>query len=63
MTLWADALAAALAPGPHLAGPDDLCVMPYTSGTTGRPKGCIHTHATVMSTIVIMAQWGGGAPG
>lgn len=60
VTRWADALEAALAPGPHLAGPDDLCVMPYTSGTTGRPKGCIHTHATAMSTVIIMAQWGGG---
>jgi fatty-acyl-CoA synthase len=58
--LWADAIEVALAPGPHRAGPDDLCVMPYTSGTTGRPKGCIHTHATVMSTVVIMSQWGGG---
>ena len=57
VTLWSDALAAAIAPGPHLAGPDDLCVMPYTSGTTGKPKGCIHTHRTVMSTIVAGAAW------
>ena len=56
---WVDALAADLSPGAHLSGPDDLCVMPYTSGTTGRPKGCMHTHASVMSTIVIMTHWGG----
>ena len=60
VTLWRDALSARLAPGPHLAGPDDLCVMPYTSGTTGKPKGCIHTHSTVMSTIVSGALWFGG---
>ena len=60
--LWTDAIAAGLAPRPHLAGPDDLCVMPYTSGTTGRPKGCIHTHATVMSTIVSGAYWFGVTP-
>jgi fatty-acyl-CoA synthase len=59
-TLWCDAIGAGLEPLPHVAGPDDLCVMPYTSGTTGRPKGCIHTHATVMSTVVIAAEWGGG---
>jgi fatty-acyl-CoA synthase len=57
ITLWADALAKQLTPAAALAGPDDLCVMPYTSGTTGKPKGCIHTHATVMSTIVSGAQW------
>jgi fatty-acyl-CoA synthase len=60
VTLWANALQAGLSPAAHLAGPDDLCVMPYTSGTTGRPKGCIHTHATTMSTVIIMSQWGGG---
>jgi len=59
VTLWCEALGAGLAPGPHLAGPDDLCVMPYTSGTTGKPKGCIHTHSTVMSTTISGALWFG----
>ena len=59
VTLWHDALSARLEPSAHLAGPDDLCVMPYTSGTTGRPKGCIHTHRTVMSTILAGALWVG----
>ena len=57
VTLWRDALDAKLAPGATEAGPDDLCVMPYTSGTTGLPKGCIHTHGTVMNTIVAGALW------
>ena len=45
---WLDALALGLAPGAHAAGPDDLAVLPYTSGTTGLPKGCMHTHRTLM---------------
>jgi fatty-acyl-CoA synthase len=57
LALWKDALAADLRPGLLTAGPDDLCVMPYTSGTTGQPKGCMHTHRTVMHTAVAGAQW------
>lgn len=56
-TQWNDMLALNLRPGPHTAGPDDLCVMPYTSGTTGRPKGCMHTHRTVMHTLVAGEYW------
>lgn len=57
VTAWRDALAENLQPAAHRAGPDDLCVMPYTSGTTGKPKGCIHTHRTVMSTTVAGGAW------
>jgi fatty-acyl-CoA synthase len=57
VTVWREAVGAGLRPGPHLAGPGDRCVMPYTSGTTGRPKGCIHSHSTVMHTTVAGAAW------
>ena len=59
VTLWTDALARGLEPGPLTAGPDDLCVMPYTSGTTGHPKGCMHTHRSTMSTLVGGVHWFG----
>ena len=49
---WLDVLATAPPPGPHHAGPDDIALLPYTSGTTGLPKGCIHTHRTLMSNAV-----------
>jgi fatty-acyl-CoA synthase len=57
VALWADALAANHRPGPMTAGPDDLCVMPYTSGTTGHPKGCMHSHRTVMHTLIAGEYW------
>jgi fatty-acyl-CoA synthase len=57
VTLWSQALARALVPGPHTAGPNDLAVFPYTSGTTGFPKGCMHSHRTVMHTTVAWTAW------
>ncbi len=56
---WNDAIAANLQPGPHTARPDDLALLPYTSGTTGLPKGCMHTHRTLMSNAV-GGQWSFG---
>lgn len=57
VALWQDALAADLKPGPLTCGPDDLAVMPYTSGTTGLPKGVMHSHRTVMHTTVAQMCW------
>ena len=54
---WNDALAAGHRPGPHTARADDLALLPYTSGTTGLPKGCMHTHRTLMANAVC-GQWG-----
>ncbi len=58
---WRDALEAQCAPGAPLAQPDDLCAMPYTSGTTGRPKGCMHTHRTLMANVVPSGVWSKGS--
>lgn len=62
VTLWADALAAQRAPGPLTAGPEDLCVIPYSSGTTARPKGCMLSHRNVMHTLLVNSYWFGGSP-
>jgi fatty-acyl-CoA synthase len=56
---WYDALAAGDAPAAANTNADDLCAILYTSGTTGRPKGCMHTHRTIMCTAVGGAVWEG----
>ena len=54
---WADALAWDGPLADSTAGPQDLSVLPYTSGTTGLPKGCMHTHASLMHNAVATALW------
>lgn len=39
--------------------PDDLAVLPYTSGTTGHPKGCCHTHTSVLASNIASQVWRG----
>lgn len=43
--------------------PDDLALLPYTSGTTGPPKGSMNTHANVVFTAQIYRDWVGLAEG
>ena len=57
---WADALQGDVKQLPaHTAAPQDMAILPYTSGTTGLPKGCIHTHASIMHNAVGSCLWTG----
>ncbi|MBM0105398.1 long-chain fatty acid--CoA ligase [Steroidobacter sp. S1-65] len=60
VTLWVNALEAKRTPGPLTMGSEDLCVIPYSSGTTGRPKGCMLTHHNVMHTLITNSYWFSG---
>lgn len=55
---WQQALACTQEPPALEVGPQDLSVLPYTSGTTGLPKGCMHTHASIMCNAMASAVWG-----
>jgi fatty-acyl-CoA synthase len=49
------------APLPPLeVGPGDMAVLPYTSGTTGLPKGCMHLHSSIMHNAMSSCVWGNG---
>ena len=54
---WVDALACTDAPPAMSVGPTDLALLPYTSGTTGLPKGCMHLHKSIMHNAVASSLW------
>ena len=56
-TCWADALACTGAPPVMEVGADDLALLPYTSGTTGHPKGCMHKHSSLQHNIFAGGLW------
>ena len=49
---WQNALHGAAVPADVAVRADDLAAIPYTSGTTGAPKGCMHTHRNIMHTAI-----------
>lgn len=54
-TPWDEAMACTTPPPAVDVGADDLALLPYTSGTTGHPKGCMHKHRSLQHNV-----WAGG---
>jgi long-chain acyl-CoA synthetase len=51
------ALAAEARPAPESStGLDDIAALNYTGGTTGMPKGCIHTQGNMLYTAAVMSS-------
>lgn len=56
---FAMAVHAGFSAGPITTGSNDIAVMPYSSGTTARPKACMHSHFAVTFTAAAQAKWYG----
>ena len=44
-------------PDERRAGPDDVAILTYTSGTTGPPKGAMNTHGNVVFNSRTFRDW------
>jgi fatty-acyl-CoA synthase len=57
---WPQGPSGALSPvsvNPVETATDDLALLSYTSGTTGLPKGCMHSHRSLMHNVVALSPW------
>ncbi|WP_068673320.1 long-chain-fatty-acid--CoA ligase [Oceanobacillus sp. Castelsardo] len=54
---WKEALEKQLQASTYKGKSNDIAIIPYTSGTTGLPKGCVHTNSTVQANTVGAYHW------
>ncbi|RYF27984.1 MAG: long-chain fatty acid--CoA ligase [Comamonadaceae bacterium] len=59
---WTDAVACTESAPELSVACADLAILPYTSGTTGLPKGCMHPHRSIMHNAVAGSLWGTATP-
>jgi fatty-acyl-CoA synthase len=57
ITHWNEVICSTHKPSYLSFEPGTVAVLPYTSGTTGNPKGCIHTHETTLANVLGAAYW------
>ncbi|TCK04319.1 long-chain-fatty-acid--CoA ligase [Marinobacterium mangrovicola] len=58
-TRWRDALAQGEPMEPVQTSLDDLVMLPYTSGSTGNPKGCMHDSVSAQHAMRAIYDWFG----
>ena len=56
---WSQALSGGASFDAVPLSPSDLCFLPYTAGSTGQPKGCMHSHVSVLSAVRCITRWFG----